>query len=108
MRDKQPEKALEYAERAAKLAPESFVVIDTLAVVLLKNGDIKRAKRSIERLLEKMPKNPAMLYHDAMIDAAAGDKASAIQPLQALLIEDSDFSEKDEAQQLLAELQAGG
>ncbi len=108
LRDKEPAKALEYAERAAELAPESAEVMDTLAMVLLKNGDIVRAKRNIERALAKKPKKPVFHYHGAMIDAAAGDKASAIEALESLLSEGSDFSEKAEAQQLLAELQAGG
>ena len=91
LRNKQPARALEYAERAAKLAPESAQVLDTLAVVLLKNGQVKRAKRSIERAYEKKPNDPAVRYHHAMIDAAAGDKAAAIKTLQALLDEGARF-----------------
>jgi predicted Zn-dependent protease len=82
--------------------------MDTLAVVLLKNGQVKRAKRNIERVYRKKPNEPAVRYHRAMIDAAAGDKAAAIKALQALLGEGGDFSEKAEAQQLLDKLQAGG
>jgi len=108
LRNKQPARALEYAERAARLAPESALVLDTFAVVLLKNGQVKRAKRNIERVYEKKPNEPAVRYHRAMIDAAAGDKAAAIEALQTLLSEGDDFTEKSEAQQLLAELQAGG
>ncbi len=108
LRDEQPAKALEYAERAAELAPKSTLVMDTFAVVLMKNGDIERAKRYIERVLLKKPKTPAFLYHSALIDVAAGDKASAIETLIALLGDGGDFFEKAEAQQLLAELQAGG
>jgi len=107
LRNKQPSKALEYAERAKKLAPESIAVMDTLAVVLLKNGDIERAKRNIERVLAKQPKNLTIRYHNAMIDAAAGDKISAIEILRSILDEDRNFPEKAGAQQLLTELQAG-
>ncbi len=107
LRDKQPARALEYAERAAELAPESAAIMDTLAVVLLKNGDIERARRQIERALAKKPKKPAFRYHGAMIAAAAGDKTSAIKALQSLLGEGGVFSEKAEARQLLAELQGG-
>jgi putative PEP-CTERM system TPR-repeat lipoprotein len=106
--DREPKKALEYAERASELAPEAELVMDTLAVVLLKNDDIARAKRTMERVLAKDPKNPAFRYHGAMIDAAAGEKVSAIQALEALLGAGSDFAEQDEAQQLLTKLQAGG
>ena len=108
LRDQQPAKALEYAERAAELEPDSALVMDTLAVVQLKNGQVERAKRSIERVYQNKPNEPAVRYHRAMIDAAAGDKSAAIEALQALLGEGGDFAEKAEAQQLLAELQAGG
>ncbi len=107
LREKQPAEALKYAKRAAVLAPESVVVMDTLALVLLRNGDIERAKRSIKRALAKQPKNLTIRYHNAMIDAAAGDNGSAIKTLQSILGEDSDFPEKAEAKQLLTELQAG-
>ena len=107
LRDEQPDKALEYAERAAELAPNSSRVRDTFAVVLLKNGEIDLAKRNIEKALAIKPKNPSFLYHSAMIDVAAGDKALAIKTLQALLVEGNDFAEKAEAQKLLSELQAG-
>ncbi len=106
LRNKQPAKALEYAERAKKLAPESAIVMDTLAVVLLKNGDLERAKRNIERALAKKPNRPDFRYHNAMIDAAAGDKVLAIKALQLLLGEDGNFPGRVEVQQLLIELQA--
>ena len=108
LRDKEPVKALQYAKRAVALAPESAEVMDTLSVVLLKNNDIKSAKRYTERALAKKPKDPSFRYHSAMIDTAAGDKTSAIETLQSLLAEGSNFSEKTEAQELLAKLKAGG
>jgi Flp pilus assembly protein TadD len=108
LRNTEPAKALEYAERAAELEPDSALVMDTLAVIQLKNGQVQRAKRSIERVYQKKPNEPAVRYHRAMIDAAAGDKVAAIEALQALLGEGGDFAEKAEAQQLLVELQAGG
>ncbi len=42
-----------------------------------------------------------------VVDAAAGDKVSAINTLQSLLDEGKNFTEKTEAQQLLTRLQAG-
>jgi tetratricopeptide (TPR) repeat protein len=107
LRESQPARALKYAERAAKLAPDSVLVMDTLAVVLLNNGQLERARRTIARVYQKEPNAPTVRYHRAMIDAAAGDKSAAIEALQALLGEGRDFTEKAEAQQLLAELLAG-
>ena len=108
LRNKQPAKALEYAERANKLAPESAMVMDTYAVLLLKNGDIVRAKRKIAQVLAQESQNPAFRYHAAMIDAAAGDKISAINRLESLLGEGRDFTEKADAERLFEKLKQGG
>lgn len=108
LRDTQPQQSLDYATRANNIAPESAALMDTLAVVLLKNGEVEKARRTITRALEKEPENPAMHYHSAMIEVAAGERVSALKTLTALLAEDTDFPEKAEAEQLLEKLQTGG
>ena len=106
LRDTKPVQALEYARRALKIEPESAALIDTLAVVLSKNGETEKAQRAIARALVKAPGNLAMRYHSAMIDASAGDKISAIKTLKALLEEGKEFPEKEEAIKLLAQLES--
>ncbi|HDZ62412.1 MAG TPA: PEP-CTERM system TPR-repeat protein PrsT [Nitrospirae bacterium] len=106
LRDTKPVQALEYARRALKIEPESAALIDTLAVVLSKNGETEKAQRTIARALVKAPGNLAMRYHSAMIDASAGDKISAIKTLKALLEEGKEFPEKEEAIKLLAQLES--
>ena len=106
LRDTKPVQALEYARRALKIEPESAALIDTLAVVLSKNGETEKAQRTIARALVKAPGNMAMRYHRAMIDASAGDKISAIKTLKALLEEGKEFPEKEEAIKLLAQLES--
>ncbi len=108
LRDKEPERALAYAKRATEIEPESPAVLDTLAIVLLKNGDIERAKRTIERVLVKDPKNPVFRYHSAVIDSAMGNRDGALKTLNALLNENILFSGRDEAKNLYHKLQAGG
>ena len=104
LRDTNPQQALVYAMRANKISPESAALIDTLAMVLLKNGDFDNAQRTISRAIVKAPNNLTMRYHSAMIDASAGDKTSAIKTLKALLEEGKEFPEKEEAIKLLAQL----
>ena len=104
IRHKDPARALEYAGKAAQLAPDSPDVLDTLAVVEYINKDYKRAQRSIERALKASPSNPSLVYHSAMIAAAAGDKAEARATLERLLGSKPDFPEIADAQALLAEL----
>ena len=84
LRDTNPQQALEYAKRANEIKPESATLMDTLAVVLLKNGETHKAQRTIARALANAPNNLTMRYHSAMIDASAGDKASAIKTLKGI------------------------
>jgi tetratricopeptide (TPR) repeat protein len=104
LRDSDPGKALEYASRANAISPDSAELLDTLAVVLLKNGDVARAKRTISRAIDKAPENLTIRYHSAMIDAAAGDRSSALNTLNSLLEEGKNFPQKDEAIEFLAQL----
>jgi putative PEP-CTERM system TPR-repeat lipoprotein len=106
LRDAKPQQALEYAKRANDLKPDSAALMDTLAVVLLKNGETNEAQRIIAWALVNAPGNLSMRYHSAMIDASAGDKTSAIKTLKALLEEGKDFPEKEEAIKLLAQLES--
>ncbi|MBE9538170.1 MAG: PEP-CTERM system TPR-repeat protein PrsT [Proteobacteria bacterium] len=104
IREENPEKALEYARRAREINPESSDVLDTLAVVEYINKDFERAKRSIERALELSPETPALIYHNAMIAVALGDKSAAEAILIKLLAEGNEFPERVDAKALLAEL----
>ncbi len=104
MRLRDPALALEYARKAASLAPDAAEVLDTLAVVEYVNKDYPRARRSIERALKASPGQPSMLYHSAMIAAALEDNAAARQTLEQLLASETDFPEIDDARALLAQL----
>lgn len=107
LRDKQPQQALEYAQRANKIDPESAALMDTYAVILLKNNQVEKARRMIERALVQAPESPSIRYHSAMIDASAGHKAVAANRLKTLLLESADFPERAEASELLDELESG-
>jgi len=105
LRIENPKKALEYVQRASKLAPDMPAVLDTLAVVEYHNGDHQSARQAIRRALAGAPDNASMLYHQAMIDAALGEKDKAIAVLQEVLARDAaDFPERAEAEKLLKTL----
>jgi tetratricopeptide (TPR) repeat protein len=108
LRDSDPKQALAYATKASKLSPGSAATIDTLAVILFKNGDIESAQRKIEKALAYAPNDPTIRYHSAMIKEAAGYKTESIKTLTTLLGENIDFPEKSEARRLLERLQSGG
>jgi predicted Zn-dependent protease len=74
---------------------------------MLKNGQAKKAQRIMDKVLKLQPKDPTLRYHSAMIDAAAGDISSAEVKLTSLIEDGEKFPEKEEAVQLLSELQSG-
>lgn len=104
MRKQDPAQALDYARKAAELAPQSGEVLDTLAVIEYLNKDYRRAERTIGRALEAIPDNPSLVYHSAMIAVALDDKSGARATLMELLGTDSVFPERVEAQALLDSL----
>ena len=104
LRDKKPKQALEYAQQAVDQSQQSPLAMDTLAVVLLKNNETVKAQRTIERALEKLPNNPSIKYHSAMINAAAGDKTKAKKYLTEILSGKGKFPERGEAEALLKTL----
>lgn len=99
LKDTAPKEALAYSEQAYKINPESLHVLDTMALVLGKNGDYNRAKRTIDRVVDRAPDNLTFKYHRALIDAEAGHKESAKRILAGLV--DVDFPEKSAAKALL-------
>lgn len=102
--DSDRKRALQYAERANKIAPDSDIVMDTLAVVVSKS-DNDKAQALIEKALDKNPRNPTFLYHKAIILRDAGRRTEALRIAQSVLASDKPFPERDRAKQLLQELQ---
>jgi len=99
-----PSKALQYAKKASDLKPDAHNILDTLAVVQLHNGDLKMAKRNIERALDISPNNPGTLYHSALISKALGNRESARNILEFLLAKGGAFRKRDDAIKLLEEI----
>jgi Flp pilus assembly protein TadD len=104
LREKDTAKALEYARKAAELAPDSAAVLDTLAVVEYISKDYDQAQRNILRALKLSPDEPSMRYHSAMIAVALKDNAAARATLEKLLAANPKFPEVAEAKALLAKL----
>jgi putative PEP-CTERM system TPR-repeat lipoprotein len=105
LKEEAPDRALEYARRAAQLAPDSPDILDTLAVIEYTNAEYDQAQRNILRALKASPDNPTLRYHSAMIAAALNDKAGARKTLERLLAANPTFPERDSAKALLAQLQ---
>ena len=97
-RESDPKKALAYAERATAVAPESTMVMDTLALILLEKGDVRKAQRIIDRAREKMPEDRTLHYHQALILEKAVGAQAAQKVLQELLSNEEEFPERKEAE----------
>lgn len=107
LKDSNPKQALKYAEQANTLAPKATGIADTLAVVLLKNGQAERALRMSRELTEQHPDNPTFAYHRAMILAETGRTDEAKSLLTDLLDNIESFPGRGEAERLLEQLRKG-
>lgn len=99
------DQALSLANRAYALAPNSPIILDTLAMLLMRDGQIALARRYIERALEKKPEDPTLLYHSILLAEKSGDKKEAIVALRALLEKDVKFPDSSQAVQMLKRLE---
>ena len=104
LRERDTNKALEYAERAYSHVPEDAYVMDTLAVLLLATGDLPRAVDISERAVRSQPENGSLLYHRAQILEAAGRPDEARAVLETALQTGREFPERAEAQAMLDNL----
>jgi putative PEP-CTERM system TPR-repeat lipoprotein len=77
-------KALSYAEKAAALAPANPSVLDTLGMLLVKQGNVKQGLEKVQKAAQLAPNQSDIRLHLAEALIKAGDKASARKELEAL------------------------
>lgn len=97
-------RAVEFAERAMALMPESGSVADTLGWALYKNGENERAVEVLRGAVEKTPEEPTIRYHLAVVLAAGGNREEAIRLLHEVLNDPAGATVHPEAQSLIREL----
>jgi putative PEP-CTERM system TPR-repeat lipoprotein len=99
-----PAEAVDLARKAHGLAPNSPSVADTLAVILLDTGKAQEAMQLLQSARQAAPDSPAIQFHFARALAANGLNEAAVAELRTLLKGDRVFSERQQAEALLAEL----
>jgi putative PEP-CTERM system TPR-repeat lipoprotein len=107
LRDSNPNRALELAQRANTAAPESGQIMDTLSVLLLNHGgkeELRQALQFNRRARVQLPDEPLVTLHTAQLQRAAGDVNGARETLKMLLQEHAEFESRAEAEQMLASL----
>jgi cellulose synthase operon protein C len=106
IREDNPQQALIHIQRADQLAPNNPPIMDTYAMVQLELGATSEALSLNQRALDRVPADPSLRYHRALILRADGQAAQAIEILQELVAADGvATSQREEAQELLTELQ---
>ena len=97
-------KALEYAERAHELAPQSPAIMDTLATILAASGQNDRALELFARASELAPEAHAIRLNFAKALIKASRKSAARKELESLAKLDSRQPVQQEAARLLGGL----
>lgn len=76
--------AIEYAEKAFKLAPEQPAVMDTLGVMLVDKGDAARGTELLKKAVSLVPQNAMIRFNLAKALVKTGKKDEAKQELDEL------------------------
>ncbi|MEM7405275.1 MAG: XrtA/PEP-CTERM system TPR-repeat protein PrsT [Pseudomonadota bacterium] len=102
LRDSDPARALELAQRAYDLEPEMPPVLDTLGWVLVKQGEYDRGLKLLRTALARAGSRPEINYHIAVALDGAGRRDSAVKQLRAAVNSSRDFPGRSEAEALLS------
>jgi putative PEP-CTERM system TPR-repeat lipoprotein len=102
--DQKDAKAVEYAERAHRLAPFNSAIVDTLGWTLARSGDATRGVELLRMAARLSPANAEIRLHLAKTLIQTGDKSGARRELSDLTKLDKDAPARIEAEKLLATL----
>jgi len=97
-------KALEYAEKAYALQPNSVAIMDTLGLMLAERGNAARGVELLQKALAAAPEQHTIRLNLAKALVAAGKKDQAKRELETLIKLGDKFSGKDEAAALMKTL----
>lgn len=96
--------ALDHAQIAVGLAPDSADALDTLGAALLANGDPNKAIPELDRAWQASSHRADVGLHLAQALAGTGRKSEAVELLHGLLESSEPFKQRTDAQQLLQQL----
>jgi putative PEP-CTERM system TPR-repeat lipoprotein len=97
-------KAVDYAEKAYKLAPEQAAIADTLGGLLVDKGDTARGIELLQKAVSLAPQNPPIRLNYAKALAKAGKKDEAKKELEELSKLGDKFADQNEVSKLLQSL----
>ncbi|MCP5249845.1 MAG: PEP-CTERM system TPR-repeat protein PrsT [Candidatus Accumulibacter sp.] len=94
-------KAVEYAEKANKLAPNQPAILDTLGVLLVDKGDSARGLEQLKKALELSPQASQIRLNYARALIKTGQKGEARKELEQLAKLGDEFPAQAEVASLL-------
>ncbi len=105
--EKDTKRALSFAERAYRLAPELSAIMDTYGWFCIKAGRLREGKDLLERAVKKSPLDPEYRYHLAEALVMDGDEPGAIHQLEKALADKTSFNGRARAEELMVKLSKG-
>jgi putative PEP-CTERM system TPR-repeat lipoprotein len=96
VRKEHPDQALEYAEKAHKLAPNSVSVLDTLGSLLVGRGENERGLELLKKASSEAPKNVEIQLHLASALHDAGKTREARYALDRIVAAQLDDAQRIE------------
>ena len=88
------DEALSYAEKAASLAPENGMILDTFGWILYRKGETVEASELLARSVSFLPDHPIVLDHLGVAHHAAGTDRIARKYLAVARTGSGDCHEK--------------
>jgi len=105
LRERDTDQALEYAEQANRLAPETPGIMATLGVVLLQHQDYERANELLAKAYAMAPDSAGIGFNLARSYEAMGESTRARTVLEQILNWTEPFPEREQATELLMNLE---
>jgi predicted Zn-dependent protease len=102
--EKGSDRAVVVAEKALKRAPGSAAVMDTAGWILVRNDQLERGTRLLEKASNLAPKQGDIVYHYAAALEKSGRADEARRTLRELLGSGIGFAESGKAEALLKQL----
>ena len=97
-----PARSLKLISQAAKIAPRSAPISDTLGWIKLQTGDAQGALGALQQAHNLDARNPSIAYHLVLALDATGKRAAAKTLLQSVLASNKSFDGIENARQLAA------
>jgi putative PEP-CTERM system TPR-repeat lipoprotein len=97
-------KALDYSERANRIAPNQPAIMETLGTLLAEKGEVTRALEVLQKAVELAPQSPALKLSLARAQIKAGKKSEARKQLDELAKLGDKFAAQAEVAKLSKEL----